>query len=62
MSAQNMPDCISTLSGVLWKWLMKAVDRWIGVARAPVAGSGTAPACSDRVSKPWGSLWFIEKC
>jgi len=22
------------------------------VARAPVVGSGTAPACSDKVSKP----------
>ena len=28
------------------------VVRWIGVARAPVAGSGAAPACSARVSKP----------
>src|SRR5688500_12872759 len=26
------------------------VDRWIGTARAPVAGSGAAPACSARVS------------
>src|ERR1700710_1734294 len=27
------------------------VVRWMGVARAPVAGSGAAPACSARVSK-----------
>ena len=30
----------------------KLVLRWIGTARAPVAGSGAAPACSARVSKP----------
>src|SRR6478736_8168104 len=30
----------------------KLVLRWIGTARAPVAGSGTAPACSARVSNP----------
>src|SRR5688572_20186545 len=30
----------------------KDVLRWIGTARAPVAGSGAAPACSARVSKP----------
>src|SRR6476661_4577344 len=28
------------------------VVKWIGVARAPVVGSGAAPACSDSVSKP----------
>ena len=28
------------------------VVRWIGTARAPVAGSGAAPACSASVSKP----------
>ena len=28
------------------------VVRWMGVARAPVAGSGEAPACSASVSKP----------
>src|SRR6185295_11056419 len=30
----------------------KEVVRWMGTARAPVAGSGAAPACSARVSKP----------
>src|SRR3954447_23420078 len=30
----------------------KLVVRWIGTARAPVAGSGAAPACSARVSNP----------
>src|ERR1700744_563598 len=29
----------------------KDVVRWMGVARAPVAGSGAAPACRARVSK-----------
>jgi hypothetical protein len=28
------------------------VVRWMGTARAPVAGSGAAPACSASVSKP----------
>jgi hypothetical protein len=28
------------------------VVRWIGTARAPVAGSGAAPACTASVSKP----------
>ena len=32
------------------------VLRWMGTARAPVAGSGAAPACRARVSNP-GSLW-----
>src|SRR5215203_2632579 len=32
------------------------VVRWIGTARAPVAGSGAAPACTARVSKP-GLAW-----
>lgn len=30
----------------------KEVVRWIGTARAPVVGSGAAPACSASVSKP----------
>ena len=30
----------------------KEVVRWIGTARAPVAGSGAAPACRASVSKP----------
>src|SRR5690606_31698201 len=34
----------------------KEVVRWMGTARAPVLGSGAAPACSARVSKP-GSAW-----
>src|SRR3954464_12882808 len=32
------------------------VLRWIGTARAPVAGSGAAPAWTAKVSNP-GSLW-----
>ena len=36
-------------------WNTKLVLRWMGTARAPVVGSGTAPACSARVSNP-GSL------
>ena len=34
--------------------LLKANEdvKWMGVARAPVAGSGAAPACRDKVSKP----------
>src|SRR4029453_17911081 len=28
------------------------VLRWMGTARAPVAGSGAAPACTASVSKP----------
>ena len=30
----------------------KEVLRWMGTARAPVAGSGAAPACRASVSKP----------
>src|SRR5574343_528864 len=37
-------------------WNTKEVLRWMGTARATVAGSGAAPACSARVSKP-GSEW-----
>jgi hypothetical protein len=33
-------------------WKTKLVLRWMGTARAPVAGSGAAPACSARVSNP----------
>jgi hypothetical protein len=41
-------------SEAAWSESRKANEdvKWIGVARAPVAGSGAAPACSDRVSKP----------
>src|SRR5678816_1592116 len=43
------------------------VVRWIGTARAPVAGSGAAPACTASVSKPgsdepgMGTPWTAGK-
>src|SRR5205085_3464550 len=39
-------------SDAAWSLLSKTneVVRWMGTARAPVAGSGAAPACSARVS------------
>src|SRR4029079_4004174 len=45
-------------SDAAWSLLSNTneVLRWIGTARAPVAGSGAAPACSARVSNA-GSLW-----
>src|SRR6185436_3506675 len=41
-------------SAAAWSLLSntKLVLRWIGTARAPVDGSGPAPACSASVSKP----------
>ena len=36
-------------------WNTNEVLRWMGVTRAPVVGSGVAPACNASVSKP-GSL------
>ncbi len=38
----------------------KLVLRWIGTARAPVAGSGAAPACSASVSNPGSEYPAIE--
>jgi hypothetical protein len=40
----------------------KEVVRWIGTARAPVAGSGAAPACSARVSNPGSEEPGIRVC
>jgi len=42
----NRLDVCSALSKT------KLVLWWIGVARAPVTGSGTAAACTARVAKP----------
>src|ERR1700761_2249381 len=44
------------------------VVRWMGVARAPVAGSGAAPACRARVSKAGSdgpgmdAFWNVLRC
>src|SRR5471032_1568661 len=54
MRLYTWPACSILNSEAAWSELLKANEdvKWMGVARAPLAGSGAAPACSDKVSKP----------
>src|SRR4051812_2072379 len=51
-------------SDAAWSLLSNTKDvvRWMGTARAPVAGSGAAPACSARGSNPGSEEPGMEGC
>ena len=52
----TLVDYARSLTNASTEIVMQHLDLYRGTARAPVAGSGAAPACSARVSKP-GSLY-----